>query len=293
MEDGIVKAISSDGALRAVIATTTNLVEDARLRHQLSYTATAALGRALTGAALVSSVVAKRGSVSMKFQGNGPLGKVVVDASHKGTVRGYVENPQVELPLNSLGNFDVGAAIGNNGYLHVTVDHGFGRPYTSTVELSSGEVGEDINRYLVNSEQTGSVVILGTHLNAKGVEAAGGLIVQLLPDHTEETICKIENNITTFGTFTFLMRRGMSLHDILKRILDGFEVQPLTDVEPLAFHCRCTHERFVEALTILDKSDLLEMAEEEGQAEGRCHFCNTYYTVGRDRLLDLVKRKGV
>jgi molecular chaperone Hsp33 len=228
----------------------------------------------------------------MKFQGNGPLGKVVVDAHHKGTVRGYVENPQVELPLNSLGNFDVGAAIGSNGYLHVTIDHGFGVPYTSTVELSSGEVGEDINRYLVNSEQAGSVVILGTHLNSKGVEAAGGLIVQLLPDHTEETICKIENNITTFGTFTFLMRRGMSLHDILARILDGFEVRPLTDVEPLSFRCRCTQERFVDALTILDTNDLIEMAEAEGQAEGRCHFCNTFYYVNKDGLLDLAKRKG-
>lgn len=227
----------------------------------------------------------------MKFQGDGPLGKVVVDATHKGTVRGYVENPRVELPLNSLGNFDVGGAIGHTGYLHVTVDHGFGNPHTSTVELSSGEVGEDINRYLVNSEQTGSVVILGTHLNSKGVEAAGGLIVQLLPDHTEETICQIENNITTFGTFTFLMRRGMSLKEILNRILDGFEVQPLTE-DSLSFLCRCTEDRFVEALTILPTSDLIEMAEAEGQAEGRCHFCNAYYTVGRDRLLDLVRKKG-
>lgn len=292
MEDGIVKAISGDGTIRAAIASTTHLVADARKRHNLSYTATAALGRALTGAALVSSVVAKRGQVSMKFSGNGPLGKVVVDASSKGTVRGYVENPAVELPLNSLGNFDVGSAIGSSGYLHVTVDHGFGTPYTSTVELSSGEVGEDINRYLVASEQAGSVVILGTHLGAKGVEAAGGLIVQLLPDHTEETICKIENNITTFGTFTFLMRRGMSLDDILHRILDGFEVRPLTGVEPLCFDCRCTQERFREALTLLDERELLEMAEDPGQAEGRCHFCNQFYYVNRDSLLDLARRKN-
>jgi molecular chaperone Hsp33 len=292
MQDGLVKAISADGTIRAVIATTTDLVEEARKRHQLSFTATAALGRALTGAALVASVVAKRGAVSMKFQGNGPLGKVVVDASNKGTVRGYVENPQVELPLNSLGNFDVGGAVGNVGYLHVTVDHGFGKPYTSTVELCSGEIGEDINRYLVNSEQTGSVVILGTHVNSKGVEAAGGLIIQLLPDHTEETICRIENNISTFGTFTFLMRRGMSLQDILNRVLDGFEVQPLTE-EGLEFLCRCTEDRFVQALTILPESDLIEMAEAEGRAEGRCHFCNAYYTVERDRLLDLARRKRV
>ena len=204
-------------------------------------------------------------------------------------MRGYVDNPQVELPLNSLGNFDVGGAIGRTGYLQVTVDQGFGRPYMSTVELASGEVGEDVNRYLVNSDQTGSIVVVGTHLSRAGVEAAGGLIVQLLPDHTEETICQIENNITTFGTFTFLMRRGMTLEDILKRILSGFEIRALTEVEPLSFSCKCSKERFVEALKILPAQDLLEMAEEDGQAEGRCHYCNEYYYVGKDRLLDLAR----
>ncbi len=289
MEDGIVKAISNDGTIRAVIATTTNLVEEARQRHNLSFTATAALGRALTAGVLLTPVVAREGQVTLKFQGNGPLGKVMVDASPKGTVRGFVENPQVELPLNSLGNFDVGGAIGSTGYLHVTIDHGFGRAHTSTVELESGEVGEDINRYLVCSDQTGSIVVVGTHMNARGVEAAGGLIVQLLPDHTEETICQIENNITTFGTFTFLMRRGMSLEQILERILSGFEVVPLSAAKPLKFYCKCSDERFVEALRWMGSKELLSMAEEDGQAEGRCHFCNATYLVGKDRLLDLAR----
>jgi len=292
MEDGLLKAISSDGTIRAVIASTTQLVAEARRRHKLSFTATAALGRALTGGALVAAVVLKEGQVTLKFRGNGPLGKVMVDASPEGTVRGFVENPQVELPLNSLGNFDVGQAIGMPGYLHVTVDRGYGIPYSSTVELASGEVGEDINRYLVNSEQSGSIVIVGTHLSAKGVEAAGGLIVQLLPDHTEETICQIENNITTFGTFTFLMRRGMSLDEMLQRILNGFDVQPLGGVKPLRFYCKCSPERFFEALKVLDKKDLIEMAEEDGQAEGRCHFCNEMYYVAKDRLLDLARNYG-
>jgi molecular chaperone Hsp33 len=289
MKDGILRAISADGTIRAVIATTTELVECARRRHNLSYTATAALGRALTGGALLAPVAAREVQVALKFHGNGPLGEVIVDASPKGTVRGYVENPNVELPLNSLGNFDVGGAIGKTGYLHVTIDHGFGRPQISTVELASGEVGEDINRYLVTSEQAGSIVVVGTHLTAKGVEAAGGLIVQLLPDHTEETICKIENNITTFGTFTFLMRRGMSLESMLGRILNGFDVRPLTEERPLSFACKCSGERFVEALKVLPKKDLISMAEEDGQAEGRCHFCNEFYYVGKERLLDLAK----
>lgn len=287
MQDGILKAISADGRVRAVIATTTQVVETARQKHGLSYTATAALGRALTAGLLLARIVLRDGQVTLKFQGNGPLGRVFVDASPRGTVRGFVDNPQVELPLNSLGNFDVGSAIGTTGYLHVNVDHGFGRPCSSTVELSSGEVGEDVNRYLVTSDQAGSIVVVGTHVSKAGVEAAGGLIVQLLPDHTEETICQIENNITTFGTFTFLMRRGMSLENILKRILSGFEIRALTDVQPISFFCKCNKERFVEALKILPKSDLIAMAEEDGQAEGRCHFCNQFYYVTKDRLLDL------
>jgi molecular chaperone Hsp33 len=289
MPDGIMKAMSGDGTIRAAIATTTELVEVARQRHKLSFTATAALGRALTGGALLAPLSVREGQVALTFQGNGPLGKVVVDASPNGTVRGYVENPQVELPLNSLGNFDVGAAVGKTGYLHVVIDQGFGRTHMSAVELASGEIGEDINRYLVNSDQAGSIVVVGTHLSRRGVEAAGGLIVQLLPDHTEETICQIENNITTFGTFTFLMRRGMGLEEILNRILSGFEITPLTEVKPLSFFCKCSNERFVEALKVLPKKELMEMAEEEGQAEGRCHFCNEFYYVNKERLLDLAR----
>lgn len=289
MKDGLLKAISKDGTIRAVIATTTQLVSEARSRHELSFTASAALGRALTAGVLLAPIVARDGQVMLKFQGNGPLGKIMVDANPRGSVRGYVEHPHVELPLNSLGNFDVGGAVGNTGYLHVTIDSGFGAPHTSTVELASGEIGEDVNRYLVTSDQTGSLVVVGTHMSSKGVEAAGGLLVQLLPDHTEETICKIENNITTFGTFTFLMRRGISLENILERILAGFEVQALTDVQPLKFLCKCSEDRFVEALKVLPSKELFSMAEEDGQAEGRCQFCNELYLVKKERLLDLAK----
>jgi len=290
MKDGILKAVSTDGSIRAVIATSTHLVAYARQKHQLSFTATASLGRALTAGLLLAPLITRQGQVALKFQGNGPLGKVFVDASPEGIVRGYVENPQVELPLNAIGNFDVGAAVGKTGYLHVTIDKGFGYPYSSTVELASGEIGEDVNNFLVNSDQTGSIVLVGVHLNSHGVEAAGGLIVQLLPDHTEETICRIENNVSTFGSFTFLMRQGLSLEDILARILDGFTLQIITPVHPVFFRCKCSEERFFEALKVIDKAELVEMAENEGQAEGRCHFCNSYYYVNKDRLLDLASR---
>jgi molecular chaperone Hsp33 len=289
MEDGVLRAMDSYGTISAVIVSSTNLVETARQRHKLSYTATAALGRALTAAALVSPVVAKRGQVSMKFQGNGPLGKVVVDASANGKLRGYVENPQLELPLNSLGNLDVGGAIGTNGYLHVTVDNGFGLQNTSTVELVSGEIGEDVNHYMVSCHDAGSVLIVGVHLSRNGVEAAGGMLVQLLPDHTEETICKLENNLASFGTFTFLQRRGMKLEDILRRGLQGFEIEQLSAWQNVSFDCACSKERFIQALKVLDKEDLMQMVNKGEQAEGRCHFCNAVYHVPSDGLLAIAQ----
>lgn len=284
MDDGLIRAMDVYGTISAVIVSSTNMVEAARQKHKLSYTATAALGRALTAAALVSPVVARRGQLSMKFQGNGPLGKVVVDATSNGTVRGYVENPQLELPLNSLGNLDVGAAVGTNGYLHVTADNGFGRQHTSTVELVSGEIGEDVNRYLVSCHDAGSVLIVGVHLSRNGVEAAGGMLVQLLPDHTEETICKLENNLASFGTFTFLMRRGMGLDEILRRGLQGFDIEELSQRQSVSFDCQCSKERFIQALKVLDKQDLIKMAEKGEEAEGRCQFCNAVYYVPCDNL---------
>jgi len=289
MEDALIRTMDVYGTINAVIASTTNLVEAARQKHKLSYTATAALGRALTAAALVSPVVARRGQISMKFQGGGPLGKVVVDAGSKGTVRGYVENPQLELPLNSLGNLDVGAAVGTTGYLHVSVDNGFGLQQTSTVELVSGEIGEDVNRYLVNCHDAGSVIIVGVHLSRNGVEAAGGMLVQLLPDHTEETICKLENNLASFGTFTFLQRRGMGLEDILRRGLQGFELEEFNYKQSLSFDCLCSKERFIQALKVLDKEDLMQMANKGEEAEGRCHFCNAVYHVPCDGLLAIAQ----
>ena len=283
-EDGLIRAIDVHCTIRAVIVSTTHLVEAARQKHKLSYTATAALGRALTAAALVSPVVARQGQISMKIQGDGPLGKVVVDANSKGTVRGYVENPQLELPPNSLGNLDVGGAVGSTGYLHVTVANGFGQQQTSTVELISGEIGEDVNRYLVNCHDAGSILIVGVHLSRQGVEAAGGMLVQLLPDHTEETICKLENNLASFGTFTFLMRRGMELKEIIQRGLQGFELEKLSERSPLKFDCQCSRERFVQALKVLDKNELMEMIDKGEEAEGRCQFCNSVYHVPSDEV---------
>ena len=289
MQDQFLKAISSDGSIRVIIATTTNLVEEARLRHQLSHTATAALGRALTAGALLTPLVSRHGQIVLQFKGNGPLGIVFVDAYPTGIVRGYVEHPEVELPLNILGNYDVGSAIGNCGILQVTIDHGFGVLQTSTCELISGEVGEDVNRYLCNSEQLGSIVVVGTHLNNDKVEASGGFIIQLLPDHTEDTICKLENNIATFGTFTNLMLKGLDLESILERIINGFKMLPFEERKHLIFACKCSQERFNQAITLFGRDEILDMAEIDGGAQGKCQFCNEDYYLSKDELINLAQ----
>ncbi len=289
MQDQFLKAMSSDGSIRVVIATTTNLVEEARSRHKLSNTAAAALGRALTAGVLLTPLVSRQGQIVLQFKGNGPLGTVFVDAYPSGIVRGYVDHPQVELPLNFLGNYDVGSAIGRNGILQVTIDHGFGVVQTSSCELFSGEVGEDINRYLCNSEQLGSIVVVGTHLNSSHVEAAGGFIIQLLPDHTEDTICKLENNIATFGTFTNLMLKGLSLEEILGRIINGFKILPFEETKLLYFACKCSKERFNQAIALFGRDEILDMAQIDGGASGKCQFCSEDYYLTKDELINLAQ----
>ena len=177
MADQLIRATAADGGIRVVGVTTTRLTEVARQRHDLSYVATAALGRAMTaGLLLVSSMKQPQSRVNIRVKGSGPLGGLMVDAGLDGTVRGYVEKPQVELPPTENGKLDVGAAIGKEGYLYVIRDIGRGYPYSSTVELVSGEIGDDLTQYLATSEQTPSALVLGVFVGADGVEVAGGFV---------------------------------------------------------------------------------------------------------------------
>ena len=187
MADQLIRATAANGGIRAVGVITTRAVQEARDRHKLSYVATAALGRAMSsGLLLVSSMKKPESRVNLKIKGNGPLGGVLVDAGLDGTVRGYVSNPAVELPPNENGKLDVGGAVGNDGFLYVIRDVGYGYPYSSTVELVSGEVGEDVAHYLATSEQTASALLVGVFVGQEGVVASGGILLQVLPKAAED-----------------------------------------------------------------------------------------------------------
>ena len=222
MADQLIRATAAEGGIRAVGVITTRLTQEARQRHKLSYVATAALGRTMSAGLLLASSMKRAGSrVNIRVKGNGPLGGILVDAGLDGTVRGYVDNPDVELPPNSKGKLDVGGAVGPEGYLYVVRDVGYGYPYSSTVELVSGEIGDDLTHYLMSSEQTPSVLVLGVFAKTGGVTASGGVLIQVLPKAAQdETLVQtLESRVEALSGFTPLLQAGKSLPEIFEQIL--------------------------------------------------------------------------
>src|SRR5579883_2815235 len=249
MADQLIRATAAEGGIRAVGAITTRLTEEARQRHQLSYVATAALGRTMTaGLLMASSMKRAKSRVNVRVKGDGPLGGILVDAGLDGTVRGYVENSAVELPPNNQGKLDVGGAVGN-GYLYVVRDVGYGYPYSSTVELVSGEIGDDVAHYLVTSEQTPSALVLGVFVGASGVTAAGGLLIQVLPKAARD-----ENLVETLSGFTPLLQAGLSLTEILQDLLGDMGLMIFPDTQMLRFNCNCSFDRVLGALKMLGEA---------------------------------------
>jgi molecular chaperone Hsp33 len=240
---------------------------------------------------LLASNMKRLGSrVNLRVDGGGPLGRVLVDAGLDGTVRGYVDNPQVELPPTSGGKLDVGKAVGSRGYLYVVRDVGYGYPYSSTVELVSGEIGEDIAYYLASSEQTPSALMLGVFVSAEGVTAAGGILIQILPKAAEnEALVEIlESRITALSGFTPLLRSGKDLPDILTQVLGDLDLQIMPDTQLLRFHCGCSFDRVLGALKLLGVDELQDMIDQDNGAEATCHFCNEVYQADREHLAQLI-----
>ncbi|WP_448570411.1 Hsp33 family molecular chaperone HslO [Trichothermofontia sp.] len=291
MADQLMRATAAGGGIRAVGTITTRLTEEARQRHRLSYVATAALGRTMAAGLLMASTLKREDArINIRVEGNGPLGGILVDARPDGTVRGYVSNPSVELPPNAIGKLDVGRAVGPEGYLYVVRDVGYGYPYASTVELISGEIGDDISHYLVTSEQTPSALLLGVFVGAEGVTAAGGLLLQVLPRaaRDEALIQILESRIAKLSGFTPLLRSGKSLTDIFQDLLGDLDLEILPDRRLVRFHCGCSFDRVLGALKLLGEVELQDMIEKDDGAEATCHFCGEVYRASSAELADLI-----
>lgn len=290
MSDRLIRAIAADGGIRVVGTITTDLTEVARRRHGLSQVATAALGRTMTaGLLLVSSMKHPDSRVNLRFKGDGPLGGIMADAGLDGTVRGYVGNPTVELPPKPNGKLDVGAAVGK-GLLYSVRELGYGHPFSSSTEIVTGEIGDDVAHFLMSSEQTPSAISLGVFVDESGVTAAGGFMIQILPKAAveEELVATLESRVSHLAGFTTLLREGRSLPNIFEELMGDMGLEIFPEEQDVKFHCPCTLERMLTALKLLGTEELQDMIEKDGGAEATCHFCGEVYRVGVGELQLLI-----
>ena len=288
--DYLIKAITKNNAFRAIAVSTIRLTEEARQRHNLSHTATVALGRTFACGILLCHTLRKsKGHLTLKIKANGPLGGLIVDASNEGTVRGYTFHPEIEC-FDEKGYVDIDKAVGKTGYVHVSYDNVKGMPYTGSVELISGEIAKDIVNYLAISEQIPSYVSCGVYLEPKSgkVLQAGGILVQAMPFAYEKDLKTLEETVSKLDPFSILLRAGNSLEDIVKKTLKGFEVEIVSEFEGLCFYCGCSQNTFESAISALEKSEIKKIIETTGNAEGRCHFCNNVYIVKKEELIKLL-----
>lgn len=289
--DYLVKAISKNGSFKAIAASTSRLTEEARQRHNLSHTATVALGRAFACSILLCYTLRKnKGHLTLKIKGNGPLGGIIVDSSNEGTVRGYVENPQLEY-FDKKGYVDIDKAVGTMGYVEVSYDNEKRISPKGKVEIISGEIAKDIVNYLATSEQISSYLSCGVYLDpqAGNVLHAGGLIIQTMPNAKEEDIIKTEETVSKLDPFSMLLRAGLTLEEIIKKALIDHDVEILSEFEGLCFHCGCNQNRFESAISSLGKEEIKKIITTVGYAEGRCHFCNSVYLINKKNLENLIQ----
>ncbi|MCC3380866.1 Hsp33 family molecular chaperone HslO [Paenibacillus farraposensis] len=285
-QDRLIRGTAMDGRVRAFAVRTTQLVEELRRRHDTYPTATAALGRTLTAGAMMGSMLKGKERLTIQVKGDGPIGQIVVDANASGEVRGYVTEPHVHLPSNSMGKLDVAGAVGTEGFIHIIKDLGLKEPYRGSIPIISGELGEDFTYYFAKSEQTPSAVGLGVLVDTdNSVIVAGGFIVQLLPGLNDDEITAIENAVGSIPPVTALLDQGLELDEMLRWMLPDVRILDETDIH---FQCECSRERVEKTLISLGQSELEQLIEEEGQAEVVCHFCNEAYQFNKEALQSLL-----
>lgn len=285
MSDKLVKAITK--GVRVYAAVTTDLVNEAIRRHDCYPVAAAALGRTMTGALLLAANLKNKEALTVNIRGNGPLKNITADAVPEGFVRGYVADPHVELPLNDKGKLDVGGGVGQ-GLVTVTRFTGLREPMRGSSEIVTGEIAEDLTNYLYVSEQTPSSIGLGVLVDTDfSAKAAGGFMIQPMPDADEETISKLEANLQKLRPVTTMIDEGKDAKEIILEIMSGFDMEFLTTTD-LAFKCQCSKERLEDVLLNLNHDDM-ESLIADGQAEVCCHFCGEKYHFTKEELQHLLK----
>ena len=291
MRDEMVRAITADGLVRAQAITGRDLVEKARNLHTLLPVATAALGRTLLGASLLGDMLKEdNASLTLQIKGGGPLGLVLAVSDSGGNVRGYVQNPHVELMEQYPGKLDVGGAVGTQGTLTVIKDFGSKEPYVGTIGLFSGEIADDLAMYFVESEQIPTACALGVLVGLdQSVAAAGGYLIQLLPGAGEELIAQIESGVKKLGPVSAALDRGLDAEGLLRAVLEGFSLEIL-EKHPVSYRCACSQERVIRALISLGKQELQSLIDEQGQAELSCQFCDKIYRFDRGELEEILRQ---
>ena len=283
--DQLVRAMTRDGFVKAVAVTTRDLTERARTIHRTLPVATAALGRTLAAASMMGNALKAEGaSLTLQIKGGGPLGTILAVSDTEGNVRGYVQHPQVDLPLRPDGKLDVGTAVGAGGALTVIKDLGMKEPYIGSVGLLGGEIAEDLAAYFVESEQIPTACALGVLVDRdQSVRAAGGYLIQLLPGAAEDTIAKVEGGVLAAGPVTALLERDSSPEALLRTVLSDFEVE-LLETSPHAYKCYCSRDRVERALISMGVEELEDLLEEQGGCELTCQFCDQIYRFTRADL---------
>ena len=288
--DRIVRAISSDGLVQAAAICSRDLTERARQIHKLLPVGTAALGRTLSAASLMGNALKDSGaSLTLQIKGGGPLGTVLAVSDNQGNVRGYVTNPQVDLPLREDGKLDVGSAVGREGTITVIKDLHMKEPYVGTIDLLGGEIAEDVAGYFVESEQIPTACALGVLVDRdQSGKAAGGYLIQLMPGAAEDTIAKVEGGIMAAGAVSAILEKNDDPEAMLRTVMSDFDLKIL-ETCPVEYRCYCSRERVERALISLGRTELEQMLSEQGGCQLTCQFCDAVYEFTAEDIQRLLK----